>query len=100
MAVTSTIDLNAALVGTGLLGQVAARPALAHPRSVAISNNGDDSDDDEIAYVTEYFAAAARPLASEASEAPPCGRWIRSKVLSVAPPRLRVSFVGRGTAAA
>jgi hypothetical protein len=45
-------------------------------------------------------AAAARPLASEASEAPPCGRWIRPKVLSVATPRLRVSFVGHRTAAA
>ena len=45
-------------------------------------------------------AAAARPLASEASEAPPCGRRIRAKVLSVATPPLRVSFVGRGTAAA
>jgi hypothetical protein len=45
-------------------------------------------------------AAAARPLASEASEAPPCGRWIRNKGLSVATPRLRVAFVGRGTAAA
>ena len=45
-------------------------------------------------------AAAARPLASEAPEAPPCGRWIRKKVLSVAPSPLRVSFVGRRAAAA
>jgi hypothetical protein len=57
MALTSTIDLNAALVGTGLLGAEAkARPALAHPRSVAITNNGDPNEDDESIYVTEYFA--------------------------------------------
>jgi YVTN family beta-propeller protein len=56
MTVTKTVDLNAALVGTGLLGTVAARPALAHPRSVAVTNNGDANDDDETILVTEYFA--------------------------------------------
>ncbi|MBN9161911.1 MAG: YncE family protein [Myxococcales bacterium] len=57
MTVGSTIDLNTALVATGLLGPDAkARPALAHPRSVAITNNGDRSEDDESIYVTEYFA--------------------------------------------
>jgi hypothetical protein len=45
-------------------------------------------------------AAAVRPLASEASEVPPCGRRIRDKGLSVATPRLRVAFAGRDTAAA
>jgi DNA-binding beta-propeller fold protein YncE len=56
MTVKSTIDLNAALVDTKLLGDVKARPALAHPRSVAITNNGDQNEDDESIYVTEYFA--------------------------------------------
>jgi len=45
-------------------------------------------------------AAAARPLASEASEAPPCGRWIRPKVFSVATPRLRVASRAHLAAAA
>jgi len=36
MEAKSTVDLNAALVGTTLLGDVEARPSLAHPRSVAI----------------------------------------------------------------
>jgi hypothetical protein len=57
MTVGSTIDLNAALVDTKLLGAEAkARPSLAHPRSVAITNNGDENEDDESIYVTEYFA--------------------------------------------
>ncbi len=61
MAVTATIDLNAALVKTGLLGTIAARPALAHPRSVAITNNLDANDADESIYVTEYFAQRTAP---------------------------------------
>lgn len=56
MTVASTIDLNDALVKTGLLGDVKARPSLSHPRSVAITNNGDGSDDDESIVVTEYYA--------------------------------------------
>lgn len=56
MEVASTIDLNEALVKTGLVGQVAARPSLAHPRSVAITNNLDGNEDDESIYVTEYYA--------------------------------------------
>lgn len=58
MQVTSTLDLNAALVASGLLGAdvKAARPALAHPRSIAITNNGDQNETDESIYVTEYYA--------------------------------------------
>ncbi|HVR62250.1 MAG TPA: hypothetical protein VMU50_10150 [Polyangia bacterium] len=69
MTVAMTVDLNSALVATGFLGSVAARPSLAHPRSVAISNNGDASDDDESAYVTEYFAQRKIPEAADASNA-------------------------------
>ncbi|UJR85469.1 lactonase family protein [Sandaracinus amylolyticus] len=57
MSRTSSIDLNAALVATGVLGPTAvARPALAHPRALVITNDGDTDDDDEQLFVTEYFA--------------------------------------------
>jgi YVTN family beta-propeller protein len=58
MMVTRTVDLNAALAGTDLLGEVAARPGLAHPRAVVVTNNGDSYDDDEYVYVTEFFSQA------------------------------------------
>jgi hypothetical protein len=62
MAVTKVIDLNEVLVGTGLLGDEArARPALAHPRSLAITNDGDGDDDDESVYVTEFFSQRVKP---------------------------------------
>ncbi len=62
--VTKTIDLNATLAATGLLGPEvlsAARPGLAHPRAIAITNNGDASDNDETLYVTEWFAQRTAP---------------------------------------
>jgi DNA-binding beta-propeller fold protein YncE len=58
MGVKSTVDLNAALAATGYIGNVTARPGLAHPRSLVITNNGDTVDSDESMYVTEYFAQA------------------------------------------
>ncbi|MBL8605452.1 MAG: hypothetical protein JNK72_26210 [Myxococcales bacterium] len=59
LAVTRTIDLNASLASTGLLGDgVAARPALAHPRGITITNDGDADDGDETVFVTEFFAQA------------------------------------------
>ncbi len=62
MSVTSTINLNAALAGSGLLGaNVTPRPALAHPRSLAITNDGDADDTDEKLYVTEWFAQRTGP---------------------------------------
>jgi YVTN family beta-propeller protein len=51
MQVTRTVDLNAALVATGYLGDVQPRPALAHPRSIAVG--------DGAFYVTEFFAQQA-----------------------------------------
>jgi len=57
MALKSTVDLNATLAASGMLGTgVTARASLAHPRSIAITNNGDLSDDDETMLVTEYYA--------------------------------------------
>jgi YVTN family beta-propeller protein len=64
MTVTSTIDLNATLAATGLLGpdvMAAPRPALAHPRGIAVTNNGDTSDTDETVYVTEWYALRTEP---------------------------------------
>lgn len=69
MTVVSTIDLNAALVATGTLGSVTSRPALAHPRSIAITNNKDDLENDESIFVTEYFGQQKEQLASNGSNA-------------------------------
>lgn len=69
MAVSSTVDLNAALVATGTLGTVAARPALAHPRSLVITNNKDDLENDESVFVTEYFAQQKEALAANGANA-------------------------------
>ncbi len=53
--VARTIDLNDDLVASGALGTVAARPALAHPRAITVTNDGDTDDADETVWVTEYF---------------------------------------------
>jgi YVTN family beta-propeller protein len=64
-----TFDLNQALVDTGYLGQIASRPALAHPRSIVVTNDGDSKDDDETLFVTEYFAQQAEQEAADGSNA-------------------------------
>jgi hypothetical protein len=69
MTVKSTIDLNAALVDTKLVGDVLARPAIAHPRSIAITNNGDANEDDESMYVTEYYAQRVDAEADDGANA-------------------------------
>ncbi len=61
MSVTRTINLNVSLADSGLLGASVmgrARAALAHPRSIVVTNNGDGNDDDETVYVSEFFAQA------------------------------------------
>jgi YVTN family beta-propeller protein len=59
MMVADTVDLNAALAGSGVLGpEVEVRPGLAHPRAVVVTNDGDGDDDDETVYVTEFFSQA------------------------------------------
>ncbi len=67
-ALVDTIDLNGVLAGTGLLGPsvtaATARPGLAHPRSIAITNDGDDMDTDETIVVTEFFAQRTAPEAT------------------------------------
>ncbi|MBL0197773.1 MAG: hypothetical protein IPQ09_26880 [Myxococcales bacterium] len=65
MTVKKTIDLNAALIATGFLGAgVTSRPGLAHPRSIAVTNNNNENDDDENLYVTEYFGQRTAPESS------------------------------------
>ncbi|MET0343300.1 MAG: hypothetical protein ABW252_19985 [Polyangiales bacterium] len=59
------IDLNAALVNTGYLGQVTPRPALAHPRAITVSNDLDKEDADETLYVTEYYSQQVAPLQAD-----------------------------------
>lgn len=58
MSVSSTIDLNPSLASSGFLGTVAARPALAHPRAIIVTDDGDTDDADETIYVTEFFSQA------------------------------------------
>lgn len=61
MTTRAPIDLNVALADSGLLGPSVmgrARPALAHPRALVVTNNGDANDADETVYVTEFFAQA------------------------------------------
>jgi YVTN family beta-propeller protein len=58
MAPVRTIDLNPSLANTGYLGAVAPRPALAHPRALVVTNNGNADDADEKLYVTEFFSQA------------------------------------------
>ena len=70
MAITSTIDLNEALVASGVLGpNVTPRPALAHPRSIAVTNNKDDIENDETIFVTEYYGQWKEQLANNGSNA-------------------------------
>jgi hypothetical protein len=54
MTLLRTVDLNAQL--TSRLGPAAeARPGLAHPRGIAVTNDGDTVDGDETVFVTEFF---------------------------------------------
>lgn len=70
LAVLRTVDLNAALHATGLLGEgAAARPAVSHPRSVAITNNLDKIEEDESVWVTEFYAQQKTPLAPDGANA-------------------------------
>lgn len=62
-----TIDLNPALVSTGVLGDVSPRRGLAHPRALALSDDGDELDDETL-YATEFFSMP-RPEA-EVSDGP------------------------------
>ncbi|HEY0715075.1 MAG TPA: hypothetical protein VGF45_20505, partial [Polyangia bacterium] len=59
MKTVRVIDLNPALASSGMLGaNIVPRPALAHPRAIVLTNDGDGEDTDERIYVTEFFAQA------------------------------------------
>jgi hypothetical protein len=62
------IDLNQALIDEGVFGTAVtvSRPGLARPYAIAITNNGDDNDDDEHVYVTEFFGQDIPGLAYDA----------------------------------
>jgi DNA-binding beta-propeller fold protein YncE len=49
------IDLNEALGNTGFLGDVPPRPALAHPRALALTDDGDENDRETL-YATEFYS--------------------------------------------
>jgi DNA-binding beta-propeller fold protein YncE len=51
------VDLNAALIATGVLGGSVTntRPGLARPYAIAVTDDGDSDDNDETVYVTEFF---------------------------------------------
>ena len=93
MSVKSTIDLNGTLADSTLLGTVAARPALAHPRSVAITNNGDASDADESVYVTEFFAQRTDPEAADGlnADVSKAGYVYRFKIADEKPARIKLN---------
>lgn len=70
MKLRRTADLSAALAASGYPGKaLAARPSLSHPRNVAITNNGDEIEDDETMLVTEFYAQQKAPLAPDGSNA-------------------------------
>jgi mono/diheme cytochrome c family protein len=90
MTIAQTIDLNATLASAVSLGAgTGARAALAHPRSLAVTNNLDGNDADESVYVTEYFAHRATADSANGANAD------TSKAATV----YRIA-VGSGTAAA
>jgi len=55
MSVTDTFNLNETLAGTGYLGNVQSRPALAHPRAIAVNADGSEI------YVSEWFGQRVAP---------------------------------------
>jgi YVTN family beta-propeller protein len=69
MAVTTTIDLNAAIAASGLLGAYPGRVAMAHPRAIAITNSGDDVDVDESLWVADFYAYQKQPIDATNSNA-------------------------------
>ena len=50
------VDLNVSLAATGFLGNQQQRLALAHPRALAMTDDGDTEDGDETLYITEFFS--------------------------------------------
>ncbi|MEZ4239720.1 MAG: hypothetical protein R3F59_26900 [Myxococcota bacterium] len=57
---THAVDLNGSLLATGALGSAvaAARPGLARPYALVVTDDGDGDDTDETVFVTEFFGQA------------------------------------------
>ncbi|NUQ78070.1 MAG: beta-propeller fold lactonase family protein [Polyangiaceae bacterium] len=96
MTKTGTLDLNKVLAATGLLGDVASRPSLAHPRSVAITNDGDADDADETVFVTEFFA---QRTAAESADGKNADINKKGLVYAVSTENFAVSTIGLGAIA-
>lgn len=69
--VRGKLDLNQPLAELGLLGGIDGRPGLAHPRALALTDDGDDDDGDETLYATEFFS---QPLDASEEPRPDCAR--------------------------
>jgi hypothetical protein len=67
-ALRSELDLNKELLDLGNLGDLDPRPGLAHPRALAISDNGDQNDEDETLFATEFFSQPLREASRELAE--------------------------------
>jgi YVTN family beta-propeller protein len=65
MSIAATVDLNASLAGSGALGNIMfARPGMAHPFAVVVTNNtGDDLM--ETVFVTEFFSQATTTTSTD-----------------------------------
>ncbi|HEV8547922.1 MAG TPA: hypothetical protein VGQ57_02820, partial [Polyangiaceae bacterium] len=59
-ASTGSLDLNEALTAPHYFDDTEPRPGLAHPRALAVTDDGDEDDADEYLFATEFFS---QPLA-------------------------------------
>lgn len=67
-ALRSELDLNKELLGLGNLGDIESRAGLAHPRALVITDNGDQTDEDETLFATEFFSQPLRDASKELTE--------------------------------
>ncbi|HVY28858.1 MAG TPA: hypothetical protein VHB79_20015 [Polyangiaceae bacterium] len=67
-ALRSELDLNKELLDLGNLGDLESRPGLAHPRALVITDNGDQTDEDETLFATEFFSQPLPDASKELSE--------------------------------
>lgn len=95
-AIRGEWDLNEALARSGVLGEIEPHLGLSHPRSLAVTDDGDEDDADETLYATEFFSVPL-PGAGAADEP---GSFDRSRQGFVYPIRLAQSEVGEPIAIA